>query len=126
MLITQQQLKSNRTGAATSVLGNVRARHNDIQMITKTLIELNQLFTDLAEQVVLQEPAVAVAEEQTSKVQKDTEAGNQHLDKGIKHAKSRRKLKWICFAIVLLIIIILGLVLGLYFGLRKNKNSPLP
>ena len=107
------------------MLGNVRARHNDIQKIERTLIELNQLFQDLAEQVVLQETAVQSTEGQTVQVLKDTEAGNKQLDKGIKSAKNRRKLKGICFFIVLAIIIILALVLGLYFGLtnRTTGNS---
>lgn len=124
--VFQTALKSNRTGAATSTLSTVRARHNDIQQITATLIELNALFEDLATQVVLQEPAVTTAEDGTAGVLKDTEKGNQQLDTGIKHAKSRRKLKWICLAIVVAIIVILALVLGLYFGLRKNNKGPVP
>lgn len=98
----------------------MRARHRDIQQIEKTLIELNQLFNDLAEAVVIQEPAVQAAEEQTSTVKADTEAANVQLTKGIKSARNARKLKWWCLGICVLIIAILALVLGLYFGL-KNK-----
>jgi len=103
-------------------LGSVRARHNDIQNIEKTLIELNQLFQDLAEAVVVQEASIQRATEQTAQVQTDTEAGVKHLQVGVKHAKNRRKLKWWCFLIVVLIIVILGLVLGLYFGLKYGKK----
>jgi len=118
------QLKTNRSATANTVLGAVRARHNDIQKIERTLIELNQLMEDLATAIVLQEEPIQQTEMATANVQKDTEAGNVQLDKGIKSARNARKLKWWCFFIVLAIIIILGLVLGLYFGL-KAKNGTL-
>jgi len=82
---------------------------------------LNQLFQDLAEAVLVQEPMVQAAEEQTETVKKDTEAANVQLDKGITHARRARKLKWWCLFIVVLIICIIALALGLYFGL-KPKN----
>lgn len=102
-LLTLIKLKSNRTGAAQSVLGSVRARHNDIQQIERTLIELNQLFQDLAEAVVLQEAPIQQTEVQTTNVLQDTEQGNVQLDKGIKSAGRARKLRKWCFFIIVLI-----------------------
>lgn len=99
------------------MLGNVRARHNDIQRIEKSLTELAQIFNDLAVQVELQEAPIQQAEEETVQVHKDTEAGNKQLNTAIKHAITRRKLQWWCFWITLAIIAILALILGLYFGL---------
>ena len=84
-------------------------------------MELNQLFQDLAEAVVIQEPMVQAAEEQTSNVVKDTEQANVHLGKGVDSARRARKLKWICLAIVVLIIAALALGLGIYFGGGHNK-----
>ncbi|KAL9059910.1 MAG: hypothetical protein Q9162_000980 [Coniocarpon cinnabarinum] len=121
--VFQTALKSNRTGAASSVLGNVRARHNDIQNIEKTLMELNQMFLELAAQVELQEPQIAKAEEQTADVNKNTVEGNKQLDKGIQHAKTRRKLKWWLFGIVVLIICILAAVIGGYFGYQHTHGN---
>ena len=79
--------------------------------------ELVQLMEDLATTVVLQETPVMAIENDTTKVKHDTEAGNVQLDKGIKHARNARRLKWWLFWIIVAIVIILGLVLGLYFGL---------
>jgi len=118
--VFQTALKTNRTATASTVLGAVRARHNDIQQIERTLIELNKLFEDLAEAVVIQEPMVQQAEMHTENVKKDTEAGNKQLDQGIASAKRARKMKWWCFWIVVIIIIILALVLGIYFGTQKK------
>lgn len=118
--VFQTALKSNRSAAATSVLGAVRARHNDIQKIEQTMLQLNQLFEDLAEQVIVQEAAVTAAQDQTQHVVEDTENANVQLTKGVEHARRARKLKWWCLFIVVLIIAILALVLGLVFGLRNN------
>lgn len=101
----------------------MRARHNDIVAIEKTLTELNQLFQDLAEAVVLQEPAVQAAEQQTENVVKDTEQANVQLKKGVDHARRARRLKWILFFIVLFVIVVLALVLGLYFGLQHTGGK---
>jgi len=103
IILTCTQLKSNRTGAAQSVLGSVRARHNDIQQIERTLIELNQLFQDLAEAVVLQEAPIQQTEVQTTNVLQDTEQGNVQLDKGIKSASRARKMRKWCFFIIVAI-----------------------
>lgn len=80
------------------------------------------MFADLAEAVVLQEPAVQRTEQRTEEVKRDTEAGNVQLTKGVEHAKRARKLKWWCLLIVVLIVLILALVLGLVFGLRKSTT----
>jgi len=91
--------------------------------IERTLQELNQLFQDLAEAVIIQEPAVQAAEEQTENVVKDTEQANVQLTKGVDHARRARKLKWWAFFIVLLIVVALALILGLYFGLQQTGKS---
>lgn len=98
----------------------MRARHNDIQNIEKTLIELNQLFQDLAEAVVLQEAPIQQATVQTQQVQQDTEAGNKHLVVATKHAKNRRKLKW--WLALLVFLIIAGLAIGLAVHFTQHNN----
>jgi len=120
--VFQTALKTNRSATANTVLGAVRARHNDIQKIERTMMELQQLMEDLATAVVLQDEPIQHAEQHTENVKHDTEAGNVQLDKGIASARRARKMKWWCFWIVVLIICILALILGLYFGLRNNKN----
>ena len=111
------------------MLGTVRARHNDIQRIEKTLLELNQLFQDLAEQVQIQDSLVQRTEQQTENVKTDTEAANVQLTKGIRHAANARRLKWALCIIVFIIVVALGLGLGIYFGLvvpnnNKKNNNP--
>lgn len=119
--VFQTALKTNRSATANTVLGAVRARHNDIQKIERTMMELNQLMEDLATAVILQDQPIQQAEQHTENVKHDTEAGNVQLDKGIASARRARKMKWWCFWIVVAIICILALILGLYFGLNKSN-----
>jgi len=74
----------------------------------------------LAEAVVLQEAPIQQATVQTQQVQQDTEAGNKHLEVGVKHAKSRRALKWWLLLVVFLIIAALAIGLGIHFGTAKK------
>lgn len=105
------------------MLGSVRARHNDIQKIEKTMIELNQIMQDLATTIVLQDVAVQNIEGHTQQVAQYTENANTQLTKGIASARRARRAKWICFWIVVVIIIILAAVLGGYFGSQAAANK---
>ncbi|KAL1649180.1 hypothetical protein SLS58_001754 [Diplodia intermedia] len=117
-------LQTNRSAHANSVLGSVRARHNDLQRIEKTMVELAELFNQLNEQVILQEPQVERTEQQTENVLEQGKQAHIELDKGIEHIKRRNRLRrWTLFVFILIICII-ALVLGLYFGLKsKNDNN---
>jgi syntaxin 1B/2/3 len=84
--------------------------------------ELALLFTQLNEQVVQQEAQVTQVEEQTVQVNEDSKHANVALDKGIKSARNRRKLKWWTLLVVILIIAVLALALGIYFGTGKNRK----
>lgn len=121
--LTTLQLRTNRTGQATSALGNVRARHNELQQIEQTLIELASMFQDLAVLVEQQDVAVEAAHENAENTTKWTEEGNAHVGKGIKSARNTRKWKWWCLLVVILIIlaIALGVGLGIYTTNQKGK-----
>ncbi|KAF1359622.1 t-SNARE [Lizonia empirigonia] len=119
--IFTQALKSNRSGQASSVLGAVRARHNDIQRIEKTMVELATLFQQLNEQVVYQEAQTVQVEAQTTQVNEDAKHANTQLDQGIRSARRARKLKWWTLFVVVLIMAIIALVLGIYFGVVKKN-----
>jgi syntaxin 1B/2/3 len=110
--VFQTALRSNRTAQASSILGNVRARHNELQRIEKTMLELASMFQDLAVLVEQQEQQVTQAEENAQKTTEFIEEGNVQVDKGIKHARNTRKWKWWCLLIVVIIIAIIAIVLG--------------
>lgn len=104
------------------MLGNVRARHNELLQIEQSITELALLFQDLDTLVVQQEAMVERAEEQTEQTNQHLQEGNKQVDVGIKHARRARKLKWWCAFIVFIIIlaIALGVGLGVYFANKKK------
>ncbi|KAI2638979.1 t-SNARE [Hypomontagnella submonticulosa] len=122
--VFQTALRTNRAGQASSVLGAVRARHNELQRIEKTLIELASMFQDLAILVEQQEPYVEQAEQNAENTTKYIDEGNTHVKKGIVHARNRRKLKWWCLivtiAIIIIVIVIVFAVLAAQGAFRKS------
>ncbi|KAI0540533.1 t-SNARE [Xylaria digitata] len=118
--VFQTALRTNRTGQASSVLGAVRARHNELQNIEKTLMELAGLFQDLAVLVDSQEPLVGQAEQNAENTVKHIEAGNQQVKKGIISAQNARKWKWYCLLITILII---AIAVGVGVGVTKAQQA---
>lgn len=120
VLTCAMQLRSNRSAAANTVLGSVRARHDEIKRMESTLIELAQLFEDLAAAVEVQEVSVTRIERDAEVTVGNVDQGNKQLNGAIDHVRRANKLKrWLLFVIIL-IICILALILGLYFGVKKK------
>ncbi|KAJ6783168.1 hypothetical protein PWT90_03739 [Aphanocladium album] len=119
--VFQTALRTNRSGHASSVLGNVRARHNELQRIEQTLAELAILYQELATMVEQQETIIEDAENKGQEVVDNLESGNQQVAQANKSARNRRKLKWWCFFIVVLIII--AAVLGIALGITLTKKT---
>lgn len=105
------------------MLGNVRARHNELQRIEQTIIELARMFEDLAVLVEQQEAPLDKIEDGAHRTTNHIDQGNVEVGKGIDHARRTRKMKWYCVLICVLIIVILALILGIYFGITNKKNN---
>jgi len=99
-IFQQALMQSDRRGQSQSTLRNVQQRHDAIQQIERTMIELQQLFQDLDAIVVQQDVAVQDIEVKAEETYNHIEAGNVHLDKGVSSARAARKKKWICLGIV--------------------------
>ncbi|KAI1093170.1 t-SNARE [Rostrohypoxylon terebratum] len=123
--VFQTALRTNRTGQASTVLGAVRTRHNELQRIEQTLVELAAMFQDLAVLIEQHEPYVQQAEENAQNTAKYMDEGNTHVKKGIIHARNRRKWKWWCLFIVILIILVaiaIGVGVAAQNGAFKKNN----
>ncbi|KAM0255140.1 hypothetical protein ACHAQJ_006063 [Trichoderma viride] len=118
--VFQTALRTNRSGHAASLLGNVRARHNELQRIEQTLSELAILFQELAAMVEQQENVVVAAEVNAENTVQNIEKGNEQVSQGIEHARRTRRLKWWCALIVFLICLAIALGVGLGVALTKN------
>jgi syntaxin 1B/2/3 len=120
--VFQTALRTNRTGHASSVLGNVRARHSELQRIEQTLSELAILYQELATIVEQQEPVVQAAEQNAMNTNEHMIKGNEQVEVAKKHAQNRRKLKWWCALVVLLIIIAIAVGVGVGVSVANNNK----
>ena len=98
-IFQQALLNSDRRGQAQSTLRNVQQRHDAIQQIERTMIELQQLFQDLDAIVVQQEPLVQNIEQKAEETNTHLTAGNVEVGKAVNSARAARKKKWICLGI---------------------------
>ncbi|KOS21689.1 Syntaxin-like protein psy1 [Escovopsis weberi] len=121
--VFQTALRTNRTGHAASLLGNVRARHNELQRIENTLFQLAILYQELAALVEQQEPVIISAEDNAQQTVENIEKGNEQVMQATEHARRRRRLKWWLLLVVVLILIAIGLGVGLGISLTNNHNN---
>jgi syntaxin 1B/2/3 len=98
-IFQQALLNADRRGQAQSTLRNVQQRHDAIQQIERTMIELQQLFQDLDAIVVQQEEPIVEIERKAEETNTHLEAGNVHVGKAVNSARAARKKKWICLGI---------------------------
>lgn len=98
-IFQQALMNSDRRGQAQSTLRNVQQRHEAIQQIEKTMIELQQLFQDLDAIVVQQEAPIMAIEQKAEETNQHLEAGNVEVGKAVVSARAARKKKWICLGI---------------------------
>jgi len=106
------------------VLGNVRARHNELVRIEQTLGELAALFNDMSQLVEQQEVAVNAAEQNAESTVQNIKQGNTQVEQGIVSAKRAKRLKWWCLLVAVLIVLAIALGVGLGVGLANaGKNT---
>ncbi|KAI5811304.1 t-SNARE, partial [Peziza echinospora] len=111
-IFSQAIMSSSRTSNAQTTLGAVRARHAEIQRIEQTLVQLVQLFEDMAREVEAAEPVIMKVEEQTVYAHQELVRGNEELIVAKKHAWNTRRNKWICLGIVLVLALIIAIIIG--------------
>jgi syntaxin 1B/2/3 len=94
-----QLLSSDRRGQAQSSLRNVKERHEAIQKIERQMVELAQLFQDLDQIVMEQEPMVENIEAKGEEVHENVVQANTEIGGAIEKARSRNRKKWWCLLI---------------------------
>ncbi|KAL4924704.1 syntaxin [Aspergillus undulatus] len=100
------QVTGGRTKRANDTRDAVAARSALIRKITSDLIELQELFNQLAELVMQQEQNVVNIDQQAENVAQDLGNANTQLDSAIVSARKARKWKWYALIIVIIIIAI--------------------
>jgi len=119
--IFSQAVMGNRYQESSSAYKEVQTRHEEVQRIERTLVELAQLFSDMSVLVEQQNDTVNHIEATSGAVEKDTEAGLGYTDKAVVSSRAARKKRWICFFITLIILIIVGVAVGV--EVSKNIHT---
>ncbi|KAI5476972.1 syntaxin 1B/2/3 [Pseudohyphozyma bogoriensis] len=126
-LFSQALLSSGgqRSYAARGALREVESRAAELARIEQTLVELAQLFNDMAMMVEAQDVVIMQVEQNAVTTATEMEKGVQEVKQAVVHAKSARKKRWWCFGIivVLLFIIVLVIVFEVVVPLVKNRHN---
>ncbi|EJU05393.1 t-SNARE [Dacryopinax primogenitus] len=109
-IFAQALMSSNRLGESRAAYREVQERHEDVKRIEKTLTELAQLFNDMSVMVEEQDESINVIQSHAYSTEKDMEIGLQQTEKAVVSARSARKKRWICFAIIVVILIVVAII----------------
>lgn len=110
-IFAQQTLKRSRQAdEARLALHAIETRHNEILRIEKTVIELQQLFMDMAVLVAAQDDAIAEVGDNIQKTVQYTEKGVEDLKKARKRQKKSRKLMCLALCCLIVLLVIIGVV----------------
>ncbi|KAF9005575.1 t-SNARE [Cyathus striatus] len=115
-VFAQALLSSTRYGESRVAYREVQERQVELQRMEKTLAELAQLFTDMGTLVEQQDVVINNVENTAIEVETDMRKGLEHTETAVKHARSARKKRWICFFICIFVAVVLAVVLGVVFG----------
>ncbi|KAL3825712.1 hypothetical protein ACJIZ3_021741 [Penstemon smallii] len=107
----QKAIQEQGRGQVMDTIMEIQERHDAVKEMEKNLMELHQVFLDMAVLVESQGEQLDDIESQVNRANSFVRGGTQQLTEARKSQKSTRK--WTCIAIVILLIIILIVVLSL-------------
>ncbi|XP_041999510.1 syntaxin-132-like [Salvia splendens] len=118
--IFQNAIREQGRGQIMDTLAEIQERHDAVRDLEKKLLDLQQIFLDMAVLVDAQGDMLDNIESQVSSAVDHVQSGNTALQK----AKSlqRNSRKWMCIAIMILLIIVVIVVVGVLKP-WENKNG---
>jgi len=121
-IFAQALTQSTRYGEGRAAYREVQDRHEDLRRIERTLEELAQLYNDVSVLVAEQDDAINGIDVTAGRVEADTGAGLEQTEKAVKHARSARRKRWICFFLILIILAIVAIVVGVVVSQNVHKK----
>ncbi|KAL6643665.1 hypothetical protein ACP70R_018431 [Stipagrostis hirtigluma subsp. patula] len=109
--IFQRAIQEQGRGRVLDTLQEIQERHDTVKEIEKKLLDLHQIFLDLAVLVEAQGDKLDDIETQVTGADEHIQTGMNLLQKAKKLQKNTRK--WTCIAIIILLIIILVVILSI-------------
>ncbi|KAI4348461.1 hypothetical protein L6164_009184 [Bauhinia variegata] len=108
--IFQKAIREQGRGQIMDTLAEIQERHTAVREVERKLLDLQQIFLDLAVLVEAQGDMLDNIETQVSSAVDHVQQGNTALMKAKKLQKNSRK--WMCIAIIILLIIVAVIVVG--------------
>ncbi|XP_043718492.1 syntaxin-132-like [Telopea speciosissima] len=108
--IFQKAIQEQGRGQILDTLAEIQERHDAVRELERKLLELQQIFLDMAVLVEAQGDMLDNIETQVSSAVDHVQSGNTALQKAKKLQKNSRK--WMCIAIIMLLIIVAVIVVG--------------
>ncbi|CAL1356570.1 unnamed protein product [Linum trigynum] len=108
--IFQKAIHEQGRGQVMDTLAEIQERHDAVRELEKKLLELQQIFLDMAVLVDAQGDLLDNIESHVSTAVDHVQSGNTALQRAKSYQKSSRK--WMCIAIIILLVIVAITVVG--------------
>ncbi|XP_058204330.1 syntaxin-132-like [Rhododendron vialii] len=119
--IFQKAIREQGRGQIMDTLAEIQERHDAVREVERKLLELQQIFMDMAVLVDAQGDLLDNIESQVSSAVDHVQSGNTALQNAKKLQRNSRK--WMCIAILILLIIIAIVVVGVIKPWQSNKGA---
>ncbi|XP_075488556.1 syntaxin-132-like [Primulina tabacum] len=119
--IFQKAIREQGRGQVMDTLAEIQERHDAVRDLEKKLLDLQQIFMDMAVLVEAQGDMLDNIESQVSSAVDHVQSGNTALQKAKSLQRSSRK--WMCIAIIILLIIVAIIVVGVLKPWQNNKGA---
>lgn len=119
--IFQKAIREQGRGQVMDTLAEIQERHDAVRDLEKKLLDLQQVFMDMAVMVDHQGDLLDNIESQVSNAVDHVQRGNTALQKAKSLQKSSRK--WMCIAILILLIVVAIIVVGVLKPWQTNRGG---
>ncbi|KAL2456763.1 putative syntaxin [Forsythia ovata] len=119
--IFHKAIQEQGRGQIMDTLAEIQERHDAVRDLEKKLLDLQQIFLDMAVLVDAQGDMLDNIESQVSSAVDHVQSGNTALQKAKSLQKNSRK--WMCIAILILLIIVAIIVVGVIKPWQNNKGA---
>ncbi|KAM7270341.1 hypothetical protein ACFE04_029555 [Oxalis oulophora] len=119
--IFQQAMQEQGRGQVLNTMEEIQERHDAVREIEKKLLDLQQIYLDMAVLVEAQGEILDNIESQVSNAVTSVQSGTTALQTAKKLQKNSRK--WMCIAIIILLIIVAVIVVGVLKPWKSNKGA---
>ncbi|XP_061357434.1 syntaxin-132-like [Gastrolobium bilobum] len=118
--IFQKAIQQQGRGQIMDTLAEIQERHEAVRDVERKLLDLQQIFMDIAVLVDAQGDMLDNIESQVSSAVDHVQQGNNALQNAKKLQRNSRK--WMCIAIIILLIVVIIVVVGVIKP-WVNKNG---